>query len=623
MMQQKVKTTRAPGLRLDKNRRLTPMQIYCWATVACLAVLLAIFLVSRGELVHQFFFHAPSDTGMDFFHSIEYVKGRMPYGLFGTLYPPLANLLFYVLYRFVPESQSEKWAQSLQSSTNMKGSEQDLRLQQATMLLFIFFVVLVVLGMIAMAERATRGCDGRRDLLMLCIVFSYGVLCGLERGNILLLCWPLMVFFVLYRNSQNPILRELACLALAVAAGLKLYPAFLGVLLLKDKNYIAAIRTVIYGIVCFIFPLFFFNEGLYGLTLWIRVLFAFSENNVNPWVGNGFPNIIQSVGRLIDHFTGTRLAFGNYAIWGFMMAALLLICAMFMDCEWKCVTSIVLAILMFQSQYDYVFCLFLIPLLLFFAQEKNLRRDNVLPYALLVLFTIPLPLFRADTPKPLFTVRNSLYHAAMIVLAVWCFAEAVRGLRHRTATGKRAAVSRRQMRATVVLAAVVVVAGVGGQQLWQRTHNWGFDYSYNGRLDAEGIQQKDVLDSDGNPVEAIWSGRGAYIMIYNHAPFTQRMTVTFQTGYGMDLKRAYTMTFEAPNLEDADGTTGKQKQTDIKIDHEGQTMCYTVDVVPGQTQIDVSYDGPMAVYDASSRKNGTFTVTNLVVASEGAVEETE
>ena len=623
MMQQKVKTTRAPRLRLDKNRRLTPMQIYCWATVACLAVLLAIFLVSRGELVHQFFFHDPSDTGMDFFHSIEYVKGRMPYGLFGTLYPPLANLLFYVLYRFVPESQSEKWAQSLQSSTNMKGSEQDLRLQQATMLLFIFFVVLVVLGMIAMAERATRGCDGRRDLLMLCIVFSYGVLCGLERGNILLLCWPLMVFFVLYRNSQNPILRELACLALAVAAGLKLYPAFLGILLLKDKNYIAAIRTVIYGIVCFIFPLFFFNEGLYGLTLWIRVLFAFSENNVNPWVGNGFPNIIQSVGRLIDHFTGTRLAFGNYAIWGFMMAALLLICAMFMDCEWKCVTSIVLAILMFQSQYDYVFCLFLIPLLLFFAQEKNLRRDNVLPYALLVLFTIPLPLFRADTPKPLFTVRNSLYHAAMIVLAVWCFAEAVRGLQHRTATGKRAAVSRRQMRATAVLAAVMVVAGVGGQQLWQHTHNWGFDYSYNGRLDAKGIRQKDVQDSDGNPVEATWSGRGAYIMIYNHAPFTQRMTVTFQTGYGMDLKRAYTMTFEAPNLEDADGTTGKQKQTDIKIDHEGQTVCYTVDVVPGQTQIDVSYDGPMAVYDASSRKNGTFTVTNLVVASEGAVEETE
>lgn len=623
MMQQKVKTTRAPRLRLDKNRRLTPMQIYCWATVACLAVLLLALLASRGTLLHRFFFYDVTDTGMDFFHSIEYMRGRMPYGQFDTLYPPLANLFFYVLYLLVPKTQSATWTESYISSLNMRGTERDLRLQQATMMLFVVFVIVVVLGIVSMTERLTRSCGGRKKLLAFCAVFSYGVLYGLERGNILLLCWPLMAFFILYRNSEKPLLRELACLALAVAAGLKLYPAFLGILLLKDKNYIAAIRTVIYGIVCFIFPLFFFNEGLYGLTLWIRVLFAFSENNVNPWVGNGFPNIIQSVGRLIDHFTGTRLAFGNYAIWGFMMAALLLICAMFMDCEWKCVTSIVLAILMFQSQYDYVFCLFLIPLLLFFAQEKNLRRDNVLPYALLVLFTIPLPLFRADTPKPLFTVRNSLYHAAMIVLAVWCFAEAVRGLQHRTATGKRAAVSRRQMRATAVLAAVMVVAGVGGQQLWQRTHNWGFDYSYNGRLDAEGIQQKDVLDSDGNPVEATWSGHGAYIMIYNHAPFTQRMTVTFQTGYGMDLKRAYTMTFEAPNLEDADGTTGKQKQTDIKIDHEGQTVCYTVDVVPGQTQIDVSYDGPMAVYDASSRKNGTFTVTNLVVASEGAVEETE
>lgn len=92
MMQQKVKTTRAPGLRLDKNRRLTPMQIYCWATVVCLAVLLFALLASRGALLHRFFFYDVTDTGMDFFHSIEYMRGRMPYGQFDTLYPPLANL---------------------------------------------------------------------------------------------------------------------------------------------------------------------------------------------------------------------------------------------------------------------------------------------------------------------------------------------------------------------------------------------------------------------------------------------------------------------------------------------------------------------------------------------------
>ena len=32
------------------------MQIYCWATVACLAVLLLALLASRGTLLHRFFF---------------------------------------------------------------------------------------------------------------------------------------------------------------------------------------------------------------------------------------------------------------------------------------------------------------------------------------------------------------------------------------------------------------------------------------------------------------------------------------------------------------------------------------------------------------------------------------
>lgn len=163
MMQQKVKTTRAPRLRLDKNRRLTPMQIYCWATVACLAVLLLALLASRGTLLHRFFFYDVTDTGMDFFHSIEYVRGRMPYGQFDTLYPPLANLFFYVLYLLVPKTQSATWTESYISSLNMRGTERDLRLQQATMMLFVVFVIVVVLGIVSMTERLTRSCGGGKS----------------------------------------------------------------------------------------------------------------------------------------------------------------------------------------------------------------------------------------------------------------------------------------------------------------------------------------------------------------------------------------------------------------------------------------------------------------------------
>ena len=270
-----------------------------------------------------------------------------------------------------------------------------------------------------MTERLTRSCGGRKKLLAVCAVFSYGVLYGLERGNILLLCWPLMAFFILYRNSENPLLRELACLALAIAAGFKLYPAFLGVLLLRDKNYLAAVRTVLYGVVCLCFPLFFFNEGLFGLTLWFRVLFDFSGSRGEPWIGNGFSNILAEAGHAVDKLLGTQLGYGSYALLGIVLAAVLLVCSFFMDKEWKRITAIVLAMLMFQSQYDYVWCLFLIPLFLFMEQERELRSDNVLPYLALMVPVLPLPLFRRDQWEPSFVPRNTICHVMLLLLIVW------------------------------------------------------------------------------------------------------------------------------------------------------------------------------------------------------------
>ena len=86
MMQQKVKTTRAPGLRLDKNRRLTPMQIYCWATVACLAVLLLalLTLVAAGGYFavtgHKLYESAIQVTPIDtLYSSISSREGFVPY----------------------------------------------------------------------------------------------------------------------------------------------------------------------------------------------------------------------------------------------------------------------------------------------------------------------------------------------------------------------------------------------------------------------------------------------------------------------------------------------------------------------------------------------------------------
>lgn len=98
-----------------------------------------------------------------------------------------------------------------------------------------------------------------------------------------------------------------------------------------------------------------------------------------------------------------------------------------MDKEWKRITAIILAMLMFQSQYDYVWCLFLIPLFLFMEQERELRRDNVLPYLALMVPVLPLPMFRRDQWEPSFVPRNTICHAMLLLLIVWCFVQAVQG----------------------------------------------------------------------------------------------------------------------------------------------------------------------------------------------------
>lgn len=90
---------------IEKHRfrlNLAPISVFSVTGIFAMCVLACCFLFSHGELIEHYFFYDTRDTGMDFFHSLEYVRGMAPYALFNTLYPPLANLLFYVLYMVIP-----------------------------------------------------------------------------------------------------------------------------------------------------------------------------------------------------------------------------------------------------------------------------------------------------------------------------------------------------------------------------------------------------------------------------------------------------------------------------------------------------------------------------------------
>lgn len=223
---------------------------------------------SHGSNFSKIFFRDSIDVGMDFFHSIEYTKARSPYVLYGTLYPPLANFFFYCLLRLVPEWQLETWAHTFSDSVALRTTVNDLRVRQPTMILFMAFLIISAVLLIFMVQKHFSGMkEGRTNLIGISALLSYGVLYGYERGNILILSMICTMFFVCYKDSENPVLSELALIMLAIGAGLKIYPAIFGIMLLYDKQYAKAARAIIYGIALFMLPMFIFHDPWQGFEI--------------------------------------------------------------------------------------------------------------------------------------------------------------------------------------------------------------------------------------------------------------------------------------------------------------------------------------------------------------------
>lgn len=400
---------------------------YVAITVLCLLILLFNIILSHGELISHYFFYDTADTGMDFFHSIEYVNGRAPYDLFNTLYPPLANLFFYIVFYCIPMSVSNNWPMDFKESVLMRRTEYDLRVYQAPMLVFIMFIILSIVVTICIALSVLEKYDITiRKSVIFCIVFSYGFLMAAERGNIVLIVIPLTMFFVFFYDSDNKIIRELSYVLLAMAAGLKLYPAFFGLLLIKDKKWGAAIRTVIYGVLSIILPVIFFKERLAGIITWLKVVFDFNKESMQPWIGNGCSNLLHDYQHFMGLFNLT-VSDSYFGIISIIIVCLLLIIALFENKRWKSILLITLAVCLFQSQGEYIFSFFVIPMIAFLVEQQEFEGKYILPYICMVLLNAPIPVFYIkDELYP----RNTIIHAIYTALIIWGIIDIIYQLKH-------------------------------------------------------------------------------------------------------------------------------------------------------------------------------------------------
>lgn len=181
------------------------------------------------DYMGDFFADATNTTGL--------AHARNPYlddtiGLQNAAYPPLAYFLFYLLARASGTAPKEY-----------------LDYYKSPMWLFLFIVVLIVcfLLLYTLVVKYTGGTKNPDNILLgIAICVSFPILHTVERGNIIFIVFIAVMVYLFYYDSESKVKKEIALLSLAFAAGIKLTPAILGIMLIYQKDWKAAIRTVIY-----------------------------------------------------------------------------------------------------------------------------------------------------------------------------------------------------------------------------------------------------------------------------------------------------------------------------------------------------------------------------------------
>ncbi|MCL2143085.1 MAG: DUF2029 domain-containing protein [Methanomassiliicoccaceae archaeon] len=336
-----------------------------------LTILIAFFIVfviaavvTGGDSIHMVFLADKRDTFMDHFNSIKYSSDH-PYTRFHVIYPPLVTsfytVLGYLTIPFVDVASIEELAPALRSS-------------QMGIMSFLIITLVTFYALYLIFSRIVREEGIRKELMFLfAVLLAYPFVYALERGNSIIMALVFCLLFILGHKSENKYVRYASYIALGCAAGIKLYPAILWLLILKDRNYreagICAAIVAVLVFVPFVFtdgsPLIFFDK-------------VFSYASANP----GFTNLNQIITGIFGEWLGLSeggVSVISYAVIGTF--TLLSFIVILFDKEmkfWKVLALIGCNLVLglgIGAQYQIIY---MTPAILYFlASEKNMTRENL------------------------------------------------------------------------------------------------------------------------------------------------------------------------------------------------------------------------------------------------------
>ena len=307
------------------------------------------------------FFSRMSDFWGDATVVTHFVCERNPYQHQGSNYPPLPYLFYYIFacVSKIPD-----------------GGYSEYYYQPVWTMLFVLFI-LVNLGLLwyICSKQFQKELQFDAMMIGLAVCLSGPMLFAIERGNTIIPTIVAITIFIFYYNSDCNWEKEVALICLAIASNIKLSPIIFGALLINTRDWKSVCKTIVYGVLLFFLPFFFFEGGIQNF---VRLI-----NNINSFMtGHVSYAIINGTGLIAGYFQIAMLLFGKdcgmstltylmLRVLSIEVSFILFLSTFHLHEKWKQVLNLTLVLLILPSVSHEYNILFLIPTTILFLKTFN------------------------------------------------------------------------------------------------------------------------------------------------------------------------------------------------------------------------------------------------------------
>ncbi len=292
-------------------------------------------------------------------------------------FPPFAFLLYYLLVLINPPE--EPWDIM---------AWDDVMWHRYNMLVYIMLTIVIVLlfKLITDLYLPDEG-KVRTTLLVSAILLSAPFMAGsIERGNIAFLTLVMMLAALYLKDRESAVCREAALILIAMAAGIKIYPAVLGFIYVKEKRWKEGFRLLLYGLIVFFVP-FAFVGGIPALIRYCQVTLLYGDQSFCSWTN--IRNFLLSISRVLGQYENSASFVIYFKIAENLYLLLCIISLLKTKESWKTglYTAGAMALYVPYS-FRYVACYMVIPLIMYFM-EKQEKQKYIYIILFAATFTVP------------------------------------------------------------------------------------------------------------------------------------------------------------------------------------------------------------------------------------------